>query len=65
MNVQNVTFDKGSITWIHNDNRIVITMNDSVKTGSQGIFSIDYSGVPADGLIISDNKYGRANIFCR
>lgn len=63
MNVQNVTFDKGSITWIHNDNRIVITMNDSVKTGSQGIFSIDYSGVPADGLIISNNKYGERTFF--
>jgi aminopeptidase N len=63
MTVQNVTFDKGSLKWVHTGNRIIITLDDSVRAGSQGIFSIDYSGVPADGLIISENKYGKRTFF--
>lgn len=63
MQVKNVTFDKGSVSWIHSDNRLVITLEDSVKSGSQGIFTIGYSGVPADGLIISNNKFGDRTFF--
>jgi aminopeptidase N len=63
MKVQNITFDKGSINWVHKNDRIDITINDSIKAGSQGIFTIDYSGVPADGLIISENKFGRRTFF--
>jgi aminopeptidase N len=63
MKVKNVTFDKGSVTWIHSDDRIVITMDESVKAGSRGVFTIEYSGVPADGLIISDNKFGDRTFF--
>jgi len=63
MIVGNVIFDKGTIKWIHKDNRIIITMGEAVKKGSQGNFSIDYSGIPADGLIISDNKYGSRTFF--
>ena len=63
MKVQNIVFDKGIIKWVHTDNRIIINMNDSVKAGSQGIFNIEYAGVPADGLIISDNKYGNRTFF--
>ena len=63
MKVKNVTFDKGSVTWIHYDDRITITMNESVKAGSRGVFTIDYSGVPGDGLIISDNKFGDRTFF--
>jgi aminopeptidase N len=63
MTVKNVTFDKGSVKWDHSGDRILITMDDSVKAGSRGLFSIDYSGIPADGLIISDNKYGHRTFF--
>lgn len=63
MTVQNVTFDKGSLKWNHSGDRISITLNDSVKTGSQGIFSIEYSGEPVDGLIISKNRYGDRTFF--
>jgi aminopeptidase N len=63
MTVQNVTFDKGSLKWNHSGDRIMITLNDSVKAGSQGIFSIEYSGEPVDGLIISKNKYGDRTFF--
>jgi aminopeptidase N len=63
MKVKNVTFDKGSITWIHSEDKIVITMDESVKAGTSGVFTIEYSGVPADGLIISDNKFGDRTFF--
>ena len=63
MTVQNVTFDKGSLKWNHSGDRIMITLNDSVKAGSQGIFIIEYSGEPVDGLIISKNKYGDRTFF--
>lgn len=63
MKVQNITFDKGSLTWVHKDNRIIITLDESVIAGSQAIFRIDYSGIPNDGLIISDNKYGNRTFF--
>lgn len=63
MIVQDVTFDIGTIKWVHTGNRIIITMDNSVKAGSQGTFNVDYSGVPADGLIISKNKYGDRTFF--
>jgi Aminopeptidase N len=63
MMVQSITFNKGSLRWVHTGNRIVITLDESIRAGSQGIFSIDYSGVPADGLIISNNKYGERTFF--
>jgi aminopeptidase N len=63
MNVHNVIFDSGTITWVHAGNRINITFDKSETAGSQGIFSIDYSGVPADGLIISNNKFGDRTFF--
>jgi aminopeptidase N len=63
MSVQNVSFDKGSLIWTHIDNKIIITFTDSVRPDTQGIVSIDYSGVPGDGLIISDNKFGMRTFF--
>ena len=63
MAVQNVTFDKGSLKWSHADNKIIINLDESIKAGSTGVFSIDYSGIPADGLIISDNKFGERTFF--
>ena len=63
MTVQNVTFNKGSLKWNHSGDKIMITLTDSLKAGSQGIFSIEYSGEPVDGLIISKNKYGDRTFF--
>ncbi len=63
MSVRNVSFDKASIAWTHLDNKIIITFSDSVNQGTKGLVSIDYSGVPGDGLIISDNKYGMRTFF--
>lgn len=63
MEVQNVSFDKGSIVWTHLENKIKITFSDTVKSGTDGLITIVYSGVPADGLIISNNKFGDRTFF--
>jgi aminopeptidase N len=63
MLVHNVNFDHGLIKWMHKENKIIITLDDSVKAGTSGIFNIDYSGVPSDGLIISKNKFGDRTFF--
>jgi aminopeptidase N len=63
MSVHSVNFDHGLIKWMHTWNKIIITFNDSVKAGTSGTFNIDYSGVPADGLIISKNKFGDRTFF--
>jgi aminopeptidase N len=63
MSIQNLRFDKGSVKWTHVENKINITFSDSVKSDTYGLISIDYSGVPGDGLIISDNKFGKRTFF--
>jgi aminopeptidase N len=63
MTITNISFDKGSLKWTHADDKITISLDEVVKTGTRGVFVIDYSGIPADGLIISDNKFGDRTFF--
>ncbi len=41
----------------------VVNINTTAKTNSLHSFIITYSGVPADGLIISTNKFGHRTFF--
>jgi aminopeptidase N len=63
MKVQDVALNNGQVTWFHKSDRILIPMDKSSVSGSEVIFTIDYSGIPADGLIISDNKFKRRTFF--
>ena len=63
MTIKNIAFDAGSIKWVHTANRIFITLVKPAKKDSRGVFTIDYSGIPSDGLIISDNRFGRRTFF--
>jgi aminopeptidase N len=63
MSVQRISFDKGRVKWQHTGDKILITFDDPVKAGTSGTFNIDYYGVPADGLIISKNKFGDRTFF--
>ncbi len=63
MKVQNVVLNNGQITWFHKSDRIMIPMDKSPLPDSTGVFAIDYSGIPADGLIISDNKFKGRTFF--
>ncbi len=46
----------------HDENRIVISTTQSAK-GIIKKYTIKYQGIPADGLIISKNKYGDRTFF--
>jgi len=63
MTIKNISFDAGSIKWVHSGSKISISLDEPAKKGSRGLFTIDYSGIPSDGLIISDNRYGRRTFF--
>ena len=63
MNVTFVTFSGGEIKWSHRNDKVHITLDTPALAGSTGVFSINYSGIPADGLIISKNKFGNRTFF--
>lgn len=63
MTVSSVTFNKGGVKWVHESDRIVITLDNPAPAGSDGILNINYSGIPPDGLIISKNKFGDRTFF--
>lgn len=63
MQILNLTFNEGSVNWKHEKNKIVLNFGNSVQKGSRRIIRIDYSGIPADGLIISNNKFGGRTFF--
>jgi aminopeptidase N len=63
MNVTNVTFSGGNIKWFHRNDKINISLESPALTGSTGQVVITYSGIPADGLIISKNKFGNRTFF--
>ncbi len=63
MTVSNVTSDQGNVKWFHKSDRLVIIPHERFRKGMDVIFTIDYSGIPADGLIISDNRFGNRTFF--
>jgi aminopeptidase N len=63
MKVQDVALNNVKVAWLHKSDRIMIPMNKSSLSGSEVVFIIDYSGIPADGLIISNNKFNGRTFF--
>jgi len=62
MQVKEVLVDGDYAGFIHQDDRIVIT----TPLAEQGItrnYQIKYQGIPGDGLIISENKFGDRTFF--
>lgn len=51
------------LTYRHENNRIQILIPDTLKTPGTFSLSVYYSGIPADGLIISKNKFGDRTFF--
>lgn len=47
----------------HKLNKIVIPRGEKTVKGDTGFFMINYKGVPADGLIISKNQFGKRTFF--
>jgi aminopeptidase N len=63
MKVSDVKSKNTSLKFSHQNNKVAITFPKSFAAGDQITFSIFYSGVPSDGLIISKNKFGDRTFF--
>jgi aminopeptidase N len=63
MEVKSASYSGGNIKWFHKNNKVDITFDSPVGAGSSGEIIITYSGIPADGLIISKNKFGNRTFF--
>ena len=48
--------------FIHAGNQLIIKLKHTINKGSR-TYTIHYSGIPSDGLIISKNKYGDRTFF--
>jgi aminopeptidase N len=63
MEVLAVSLAKIDQKFNHKDNRLTISLNEKVNSGSTLTFTISYQGIPDDGMIISKNKYGDRTFF--
>jgi len=63
MTVEEVIIDGNPAHWYHNDNRLRIDLASRKVEGETSNLVIRYYGIPADGLIISRNRYGDRTFF--
>ncbi|MEE4115244.1 MAG: M1 family metallopeptidase [Marinilabiliaceae bacterium] len=63
MTVAQVLVDKRVAEWNHENNRLKIVLPVSKDEGSFTNIEIKYRGIPADGLIISENRHGNRTFF--
>lgn len=60
MKVSHIT---GTKNFTHANDKINIVPDRKQNAGDSAQFTISYKGIPADGLIISKNKYGKRTFF--
>lgn len=65
MHVQSCTMDGKIIdaTAKEENEKLGLVWKDALPSGSTHTFTIEYKGIPADGLIISKNMYGHRSFF--
>lgn len=63
MIVSEVNENGKPVSFLQSNNKLVINLISSSEKDSIKNFSIKYSGIPEDGLIISKNKYGDRTFF--
>ena len=63
MLVHSVKMDGYGLNYIQGHNKLEILLNEQAEAGNIIDFTIAYSGIPADGLIISENRYGDRTFF--
>ena len=61
MTVMSVTKNDRKISYSQDSQHLII--NDSGQKNKENIYAISYQGIPADGLIISNTKYGTRSFF--
>lgn len=63
MKVLSVQENDRELTFTHTGNLLHINFSETARRGSAKSISIRYEGIPADGLIISTNKFGHRTFF--
>lgn len=63
MKVEQVFINQEKATFIHNASGISIRSGQTIPAGQILEVQIQYQGIPADGLIISKNKFGERTFF--
>ncbi len=63
MTVTSVFEEGESVPFRHNGEKLAIKTLQKKSEGDESVFNIRYRGIPADGLIISKNKYGNRTFF--
>jgi len=63
MQVENVLLDEEEVPYSHRNDQLIITPATPFNNGAEITIDILYSGIPADGLIISNNKFGERTFF--
>ena len=63
MNVSDVSLDGQPLKFSHQNDRLKIHLSTPALPGDDKKFTIRYSGIPQDGLIISKNKFGDRTFF--
>lgn len=61
MMVASVTKNGNAISFSQDSQHLII--DDKALAGAENIYTINYEGIPADGLIISNTKYGSRSFF--
>lgn len=63
MRVTSVTQSADKIKWEQGKENLMVFLNTRAKKNDTLEFIVEYSGIPADGLIISKNKFGNRTFF--
>ncbi|HEN21009.1 MAG TPA: M1 family peptidase, partial [Desulfobacteraceae bacterium] len=63
MTVTDVSIDGKPVQWSHNDQRLRLSLPAVKPEGDSSIVVVHYKGMPADGLIITDNRHGDRTFF--
>ena len=63
MVVERLTLNEEEVEWVHVGNELIITPETPREKGETSRILINYFGVPGDGLIISQNRYGDRTFF--
>ncbi len=63
MHVVQITNKNKQVSFQHKNDQIKIQIPSGILNDSLQVYKIEYQGIPIDGLIISNNKYGDRTFF--
>lgn len=63
MQIMKLIESDGSATYLHEKGKLIITPTTVLKSGEIREYTLKYSGIPKDGLVISKNKFNDRTFF--